>query len=450
MRNGLEDQRMFQWRGILLVFAIVIVSGMSFQNLPALATSAQPSATKGLRPVLLVTLPNTVLAVKNDIVFYRQGSVMHAFDTKRTRELWRKAVPGLVAAWNNSVYITNADGRVSALDARSGRVQWTVQSLKQPSGFAAVANVLLINGENAVGEFKMQALEIGSGKPRWIADSSRGSINVYGTIGDRFYRIIGHSSESKSIVPSSGLIDSLNGSSVGQHGDYIDGAAMFFQTTYEGNRFVEVEQNIAQGITDTNPELYDVTLKLFDASKGFDSIQVPTLVQDLGKFRVGPRLQCRSAEPLEGLILPRFAGANAQNIWLDAFDSCGWFVAQVPVGGSGMVEYFSQPLSSEMRMLIYNEGIVLAKQRSGSGLVWSTQVGNSIYALRDTGHLEIWDAQTGRLRSEAKLVLDLKLLQPSGRLGVSGSIDTNVQFYDQTLTITRGVGNQSMTAVFHL
>jgi quinohemoprotein ethanol dehydrogenase len=101
------------------------------------------------------------------VLYYPMGlSVIQAVDAQTGRELWRYdpevAVvagermrvawgPRGLAYWNGKIYVGAADGRLIALDAATGRLAWSVQTLPQGSGLSINGPPRAYNGKILIG-----------------------------------------------------------------------------------------------------------------------------------------------------------------------------------------------------------------------------------------------------------------------------------------------------------
>jgi quinohemoprotein ethanol dehydrogenase len=147
-----------------------------------LAWSYATNTTRGLQA--------TPLVIDGRMYVTGVWSVVYALDAKTGRELWRydpqvprawgryaccDAVNRGVAAWGNALYLGTLDGRLIALDARTGRRLWEVNTIDRSKPYTITGAPRVVKGKvligNGGGEYGVRgylsAYDARTGKLAW-------------------------------------------------------------------------------------------------------------------------------------------------------------------------------------------------------------------------------------------------------------------------------------------
>lgn len=394
---------MFQWRGILLAFAIMVMGGSSSQNRLALATSAQQSATQKPmwwtkldvvpdRPTTAAGYPDFALDERNAYIL-KQGQIV-ARELTTGRTLWRAQASRQVLADGSRVF-TFSSTRLVALDARSGRTVWSVRydhpylsSTSLPHGLCLCLSVSkdLLLGYGI-------AIDAKTGATRWKVSRANLWGSDEGLVGATESYVVWqvYSSGGASSRDIFRVFQRSDGQerSFGAVGEYIH-TSQSLGIDAQG-RFVELFVPFKEPLSSLPLEL-----RAYDLSTA-------TARDTYGKFDVNPRPGCLWTVEANALAY-RLIGRTPESIVLATQDSCGKYAVVIPSSLEGPTRTVELPLNAEARQELLGESRAVAVARIDEHLIQIAVRSGEVAALFDQPlRLESLIPEDGRVRASRDL-----------------------------------------------
>jgi PQQ-like domain len=432
------------------ILVIVLATTISVVNTHAQTATPKPQVLKPIISLALIRsdrsgnlpIPSEQYAIANgNTIYLRQKQNLVAIDGSSGRTVWKRPAPWLFTVWNKRLFTVSTQGNVTAFDLPSMKARWQLRTkpnpqlpVQYPPPILRVLNGVLVTSGFGISEYNKNpestmvdfGLNPETGKLLWANNVARD--NAYQTLDDRFIVWSFRESGMRPNPPSPEVLDTKTGTVTSGFTGMPDGTTLdTLNRTWSREELVNVDYPILPEAGDySSPNAFIVRVRIYTNAPS------PKMNQDLGVFDLAPRPGCTfRSQPRTAGWGVGFLAANTHFVWLTSNDACGYRIAQISrptwpfkaqVSFIDLPEKIGLPerialiekdqftpsgkLGQQQRIEILNEQPILAKLRAElepNELLWSSVVGDKVYAILIGNRLRVFNAVTGTLEREYSL-----------------------------------------------
>jgi PQQ-like domain len=436
------------------ILVIVFTATISLVDIRAQTATPKPQVLKPIVSTALIRsdrngnlpIPSEQYAIaKGNTIYLQQKQNLVAIDGSSGRNVWKRPAPWLFTVWNKLLFTVNAQGNVTAFDLPSMKVHWQLHTkpnpqlpVQYPPPILRVLNGVLVTSGFGINEYNKNpesvmvdfGLNPETGKLLWANNFARD--NAYQALDDRFISWSSREGGMRLYPPSPDVLDTRTGTVTSGSVGTPDGTNLdTLNRTWSHEELVNIDYPILPEAGDySSPNAFIVRVRIYANTPS------PKIIQDLGVLDLAPRPGCTfGSQPRTVGWGVGFLAANTHFVWLTSNDACGYRIAQitrpiwpfkVQVSFIDLPEKISLPerialteknqftpsgkLSQQQRIEILNEQPILAKLRAElepKKLLWSSVVGDKVYAILNGNRLRVFKATTGTLEHEYSLGVPL-------------------------------------------